>query len=168
MINDTERNTVKHCHLSLATSMKIVKMCENRKQVKDNWGRIFEEKKKGNCISVHIFLLGRTGGDKSGSGARLNKKNSAGLISKERTGARQSANYSANLGNHPYKLDTLNPTATHRAQKNCLTNRKLLAVSFKSATKPESPSKKKKEIAFYTFVITLDIIVNCIFIRFLK
>lgn len=108
------------------------------------------KKKKGNCISVHIFLLGRTGGDKSGSGARLNKKNSAGLISKERTGARQSANYSPNLGNHPYKLDTLNPTATHRAQKNCLTTRKLLAVSFKSATKPESPSKKKKKKLRFT------------------
>lgn len=35
-------------------------MCENRKQVKDNWARIFEKKKeKGNCISVHIFSVER-------------------------------------------------------------------------------------------------------------
>lgn len=49
-----------------------------------------ERRKREKIVkSVHIFQLREGRGNKSGSGVRLNKKNSAGLISKERTGERR-------------------------------------------------------------------------------
>ena len=48
-----------------------------------------EKERKNRKIGAHFSAEGEGRGNKSGSGARLNKKNSAGLISKERTGERR-------------------------------------------------------------------------------
>lgn len=76
---------------SLNATLFVLLYKNRKKLVKDNLGQDFREKRKRNRISVHIFQLrgGRTRENKCGSGARLNKKNSAGLISKKRTGERR-------------------------------------------------------------------------------